>query len=86
MRAWAAANAVELVLPPTYGSWLNWIKSEFAALRYSPLTAPTTATHREQNATINACIRWRDTRAEPQTNFAPGSPIRTWADAPAKAA
>ncbi|WP_211210188.1 transposase [Actinopolyspora halophila] len=27
VRAWAAANKVELVFLPTYGSWLNWIES-----------------------------------------------------------
>ena len=31
VRAWAAANDVELVFLPTYGSWLNWIEAEFAA-------------------------------------------------------
>jgi TusA-related sulfurtransferase len=25
IRAWCAANRVELVFLPTYGSWLNWI-------------------------------------------------------------
>jgi hypothetical protein len=29
---WCAANQVELVFLPTYGSWLNWIEAEFAAL------------------------------------------------------
>lgn len=37
VRAWAAAHDVELVFLPTYGSWLNWIESEFAALRYFAL-------------------------------------------------
>jgi hypothetical protein len=43
-------------------------------------------THGEQNAAIGAYIRWHNTRAEPKTNFAPDSPIRTWTDYPAKAA
>ncbi|MGW2407927.1 transposase [Streptomyces sp. NPDC001739] len=34
VRTWAADNGVELVLLPTYGSWLSWIEAEFAALRY----------------------------------------------------
>ncbi|WP_221305075.1 transposase [Streptomyces sp. Ag109_O5-1] len=34
VRSWAADNDVELMFLPTYGSWLNWIESEFAALRY----------------------------------------------------
>jgi hypothetical protein len=37
VRAWAAANDIELVFLPAYGSWLNWIESEFAALRYFAL-------------------------------------------------
>ncbi|EHN72034.1 transposase [Streptomyces coelicoflavus ZG0656] len=37
VRAWAADHDVELVFLPTYGSWLNWIESEFAALRYFAL-------------------------------------------------
>lgn len=32
VRAWAAAHDIELVVLPTYGSWLNWIESEFAAI------------------------------------------------------
>ena len=42
--------------------------------------------HDEQNAAIAAYIRWRNTRAEPKTNFAPDSPIRSWTEYPAKAA
>ncbi|MEU1550645.1 transposase [Nocardia sp. NPDC005745] len=37
IRAWAAVSDVELVYLPTYSSWLNWIESEFAALRYFAL-------------------------------------------------
>jgi transposase len=71
-----AANAVELVFLPTYGSWLNWIEAEFAALR----------SHDEQNAAIAAYVRWRNARAQPKTNFAVDSPIRTRTDYPIKAA
>jgi hypothetical protein len=39
----------------------------------------------EQNAAINAYMRWRNARAEPRTNFAPDSPIRTWTCNSAKA-
>ncbi|ATW51681.1 hypothetical protein CGZ69_31620 [Streptomyces peucetius subsp. caesius ATCC 27952] len=42
--------------------------------------------HGEQNAAIAAYVRWRNARAEPKTNFAPDSPIRSWTDYPAKAA
>ncbi|WP_261379853.1 transposase [Rhodococcus rhodochrous] len=31
VRRWAEDNDVGLVFLPTYGSWLNWIESEFAA-------------------------------------------------------
>ena len=34
VRAWCAANDVELVFTPTNASWLNWIECEFTALRY----------------------------------------------------
>ncbi|MFJ4189394.1 transposase [Kitasatospora sp. NPDC089509] len=86
VRAWAAVNQVELVFLPTYGSWLNWIEAEFAALRYFALNGTDHHSHDEQNAAIGAYIRWHNARAEPKTNFAPDSPIRTWTDYPAKAA
>ena len=62
------------------------IESEFAALRYFALIGTDHRTHAEQNAAIAACIRRRDARAEPKTNFAPDSPIRQWTEYPAKAA
>jgi transposase len=86
VRSWCAANAVELVFLPTYGSWLNWIEAEFAALRYFALNGTDHRTHDEQNAAIAAYVRWRNIRAQPKVNFAVGSPIRTWTDYPAKAA
>ncbi|GAA1291880.1 hypothetical protein GCM10009579_66280 [Streptomyces javensis] len=63
------------VFPPTYGSWLNWIESEFAALRYFALNGTDHRSHGEQNAAIGAYVRWRNARAEPKTSFAPDSPI-----------
>ncbi|MFE2569053.1 IS630 family transposase [Streptomyces mirabilis] len=33
VRVWAADNDIERFFLPTYGSWLNWIEAEFAALR-----------------------------------------------------
>lgn len=86
VRTWAADHNVELVFLPTYGSWLNWIESEFAALRYFALNGTDHRTHIEQNAAIAAYIRWRNARAEPKTNFASDSPIRQWTQYPAKAA
>ncbi|MEK8174637.1 transposase [Streptomyces sp. M19] len=71
VRAWAAANDIELVFLPTYGSWLNRIESEFAALRYFALNGTDHRSHGEQNAAIGAYVRWRNARAEPKTSFAP---------------
>ncbi|MEU9625023.1 hypothetical protein [Streptomyces sp. NPDC048155] len=85
-QPWAAANDVELIFLPTYGSWLNWIESEFAALRYFALNGTDHRNHGEQNAAIAAYVRWHNSHAEPKTNFAPDSPIRTWTDYPTKAA
>ncbi|MGW3747363.1 IS630 family transposase, partial [Streptomyces sp. NPDC005146] len=82
VRAWAAANDIELVFLSTYGSWLNWIESEFAALRYFALNGTDHRSHGEQNAASGAYIRLRNARAEPKTNFAPDSPIRTWTQYP----
>ncbi|MGW0210995.1 transposase [Streptomyces sp. NPDC003233] len=86
VRAWAVDNDVELVFLPTYGSWLNWIESEFAALRYFALNGTDHRTDDEQNAANAAYIRWYNARAEPKTRFAPESPIRQWIEYPAKAA
>ncbi|MDH6142395.1 transposase [Kitasatospora sp. GP30] len=86
VRAWTAANEVELVFLPTYGSWLNWIESEFAALRYFALNGTDHRSHDEQNAAIAAYVRWHNARAHPKSNFAPDSVIRGWTDYPARAA
>jgi hypothetical protein len=48
-RDWATANDVELVFLPTYGSWLNWIESEFASLRQFALNGTDHHSHAEQN-------------------------------------
>lgn len=76
VKAWCAANQVELVFLPTYASWLNWIECEFAALRYFALNGTDHQSHAEQDAAIGAYIRWRNHRAQPKTNFAPNSRIR----------
>jgi transposase len=86
VRTWCMANQVELVFTPTYGSWLNWIEAEFAALRYFALNGTDHRSHTEQNAAIAAYVRWHNIRAQPKANFATDSPIRTWTDYPAKAA
>ncbi|GAB1340408.1 IS630 family transposase [Streptomyces sp. E-15] len=86
VRTWTADNDVELVFLPTYGSWLNWIESEFAALRYFALNGTDHRSHGEENAATASYVRWRNARAEPKTTFAPDSPIRSWTDYPANAA
>jgi transposase len=77
---WAAASNVDLVFLPTYASWLNWIESEFAALRYFALNGTDHRSHAEQGDAIAAYLRWRNTRAHPKRDFAPNSVIRTWTD------
>ncbi|MFF0088008.1 transposase [Streptomyces canus] len=47
VRAWAADHQVELAFLPTYGSWLNWIEAEFAALRYFALNGTDHRCHEE---------------------------------------
>ncbi|MFE9790023.1 IS630 family transposase [Nocardia salmonicida] len=54
VREWAIASTVELVFTPTYSSWLNWIESEFAALRYFALNGTDHRSHCEQDAAIGA--------------------------------
>ncbi|MBO3681809.1 transposase [Streptomyces sp. NEAU-YJ-81] len=86
VRTWAADSDIKLVFAPTYCSWLNWIESEFAALRCFALNGIDHRTHDEQNAAIAAHIRWHNARAEPKTRMASESPIRQWTEYPAKAA
>jgi transposase len=78
VTGWAAASGVELVFLPANASWLNWIEPEFAALRYFALNGTDHRTHAEQGNAIAAYLRWRNARARPKRDFAPGSVIRTW--------
>jgi transposase len=78
VTGWAAAHNLELVYLPTHASWLNWIESEFAAVRYFALGGTGHRTHAEQADAIAGYIRWRNARAQPKRNFAPDSVIRTW--------
>lgn len=79
-RSWATGNDIDLVSLPTYASWLNWIESEFAALRHFALNRTDHHNHAEQGEAIADYIRWRNARAEPKRHFAPGSVIRAWTD------
>ncbi|MFB9964023.1 IS630 family transposase [Sinosporangium siamense] len=78
VRSWAAGSGVELVFTPTYSSWLNWIESEFAALRYFALNGTDHRSHTEQGEAIAGYVRRRNARAVPKRDFAPGSVIRSW--------
>ncbi|MFG2028760.1 hypothetical protein [Streptomyces sp. NPDC048825] len=60
--------------------------AEFAAMRHFALNGTDHRSHYEQNAASAVHVRWRNTRAEPKTNFAPDSPIRKWTQYPAKTA
>ncbi|PSK67156.1 hypothetical protein B0E53_00884 [Micromonospora sp. MH33] len=76
VRAWCAANDVDLVFLPTYASRLNWIEAEFAAVRYFALNGTDHRTHAEQDTAIGDYIRWRNQRARPKSGFAINSKIR----------
>ncbi|MFN2557791.1 MAG: IS630 family transposase [Nitriliruptorales bacterium] len=76
VRDWADDHNVEMVFLPTYASWLNWIESEFAALRYFTLNGADYTSHTEQNAAIRGYLRWRNARARPKRHFAINSKIR----------
>src|SRR5699024_10839284 len=74
--AWCAANDVHLVFTPSNASWLNWIESEFAAVRYFTLEGSDYPDHVTQEAAIAGYLRWKNKHALPKTNFAIGSKIR----------
>lgn len=76
VAGWCAANDVELVFVPTNASWLNWIESEFGALRYFALNGSDYRSHTEQNAAIGAYLRRRNSKAQPKIHFAINSKIR----------
>ncbi|MFF9592567.1 hypothetical protein ACF1FX_25680 [Streptomyces sp. NPDC014646] len=81
-----AAPDIEPVFLPTYGSWLNWMGCEFAALRHLALNGTDHRSHNAQNAAIAACIRRRDARPPPKAPFATDSPIlREWTVHPSAA-
>lgn len=73
---WCAAHDVELVFTPTNASWLNWIESEFTALRYFCLDSSDYPSHTAQEAAIASYVRWSNRHARPKLRFAPESKIR----------
>jgi transposase len=73
---WSAANGIELVFTPTNASWLNWIESEFTALRYFALDGTDHESHARQDAAIGRYIRWHNHHCKPKRHFAVSSKIR----------
>jgi transposase len=76
VAAWCTGNEVELVFTPTHASWLNWIESEFTALRYFTLDGSDYPSHTAQETAIAGYIRWVNRHARPKRRFAPESKIR----------
>jgi transposase len=73
---WCAANDVDLVFTPTNASWLNWIESEFTALRYFTLDGSDYPSHHAQETAIARYLRWHNKHAKPKRRFAVDSKIR----------
>jgi transposase len=73
---WCRANAVELAFTPSNASWLNWIESEFQALRYFTLNGSDYPSHAAQQTAIAGYLRWHNRKAQPKRKFAIGSKIR----------
>ena len=71
VAAWCAAHDVELVFTPTHASWLNWIESEFTALRYFTLDGSDYPSHAAQEAAIAGYIRWANKHASTETTLRP---------------
>jgi hypothetical protein len=76
VASWCAANDVELVFTPSNVSWLNWIESEFTALRYFTLDGSDYPSHAAQERAIAGYLRWRNKHAKPKRRFAVDSKIR----------
>lgn len=77
VKQWCVDNAIDLVFLPTNASWLNWIESEFAALRYFALNGTDHRSNDEQGKAMAAYIRWGNSRATPTKSFAINSKIRS---------
>ena len=73
---WCTANDVGLVFTPTQASWLNWIESEFTALRYFTLDGSDYPSHTAQENAIAGYVRWHNKRSQPKRHFAVDSKIR----------
>jgi hypothetical protein len=76
VTTWCTDHGVELVFTPIHASWLNWIESEFTALRYFTLDGTDYPSHAAQEAAIPGYIRWANRHARLKRRFAPESKIR----------
>jgi transposase len=76
VTTWCATHDVDLVFTPTNASWLNWIESEFTALRYFTLDGSDYPSHSAQETAIAGYVRWTNRHARPKRHFAPESKIR----------
>lgn len=61
VREWCAANDVELVFTPTYGSWANPIEAHFGPLRQFVIANSDHRDHPTLARAIRAYLRWRNT-------------------------
>ena len=61
VREWCAANDVELVFTPTYGSWANPIEAHFGPLRQFVIANSDHRDHPALARAIRAYLRWRNT-------------------------
>lgn len=76
VRDWCTEHQVDLVFTPSNASWLNWVESEFQALRYFTLNSSDYPSHDAQEKAMSGYLRWHNKRARPKTTFAVGSKIR----------
>ncbi|MET8146708.1 IS630 family transposase [Sphaerisporangium sp. NPDC005288] len=63
IRAWAAANKVELCLTPTYASWANPIEAQFGPLRSFVMGNSDHPNHTVLARKLQAYLRWRNANA-----------------------
>jgi transposase len=61
VREWCAANDVELVFTPTYGSWANPIEAHFGPLRQFVIANSDHPNHPTLSRAIRKYVRWRNT-------------------------
>jgi transposase len=60
LRAWCAANNVELCFTPTYASWANPIEAHFGPLRQFVIAASDHQDHPALTMALRSYLRWRN--------------------------